>query len=324
MKGIRTQVLFILFIFSLISVNAQHASQYSLYTHERYAFNPAFGGMERSIAASLQYRSQWIVLTGHPESRMFNFNMPVYLWQGAIGFQLYNETFGAESQTTFGASYNYIHETSIGLFSLGLRGGIVQKSLDGSKLRTPDGTYEGSIIDHQDIILPNTKVSGVSPLLEAGAYFAGNFFEAGLSVTGVYPGGFQLGSEIHYTPKPVFHFFGEYFIESFEEISLYPTLLIKSDLIQTQAEMLVRAEWQDLLSAGVGYRGFGSSNQDALLLSAGVRLSPKFFLYYNYDIGLSHLQTAHEGTHELLIKYNLGEKIGAGLPPRTIYNPRHL
>ena len=199
----------------------------------------------------------------------------------------------------------------------------MQKSLDGTRLRAPEGIYEGSILDHQDINLPNAKVSGLSPLVEAGVYFAGNFFEAGLSLTGLYPGGFQIGNDIHYNPEPGFHFFGEYFIESMDQVSLYPTVLIKSDLIQTQAEVLVRAEWQDLLSAGIGYRGFGINNLDGLILSAGVRLSQKFFLYYDYDIGLSHLQTGHEGTHELLFKYNLGERIGAGLPPRTIYNPGH-
>jgi hypothetical protein len=131
-------------------------------------------------------------------------------------------------------------------------------------------------------------------------------------LTGYFPGGIQLEENIGFTPEPVLHFFGEYFIESLEEVSLYPTIYIKSDLIQTQAEVLVRAEWHNLLSAGIGYRGFGNSNQDAVLLSAGVRLSPKFFLYYGFDIGLSHLNVAHEGTHELLIKYNLGEMIGAG------------
>jgi len=307
-----------------VSGFTQYAAQYSLYTHERYAFNPAFAGMERSLAVSLQYRSQWTGLTGNPESRMVNINMPLYIWQGAIGFQLYNESLGAESQNCFAASYNYILQSNAGLFSMGLRAGIYQKTLDGTKLRAPDGTYEGSVIDHQDIHLPNGKVSGVAPTLDAGVYYAGNAFEAGLSVTGYFPGGIHLEQNIGYTPEPVVHFFGEYFIESLEEVSLYPTIYIKSDLIQTQAEVLVRAEWHNLLSAGLGYRGFGNSNQDAVLLSAGVRLSPKFFLYYGFDIGLSHLNVAHDGTHELLIKYNLGEMIGAGLPPRTIYNPRNL
>lgn len=311
-------------LFTVCQVQAQHVSQYSLYMYERYAINPAFGGMERSLAAALQYRSQWTGLTGNPETKMLNVHMPVYLWQGAIGMQLYTESAGAGSQTGVQLSYNYIAETDIGLFSVGLRAGIHQMSLDGTKLRAPDGTYEGNIIDHDDLHLPNSKVSGVAPLIEGGVYYAGEAFEAGLSMTGYLPGGIKLAEETIYKPKPTLHFFGEYFVEYFEEISLYPAVYLKSDLTQTQAEISVRAEWQNLLSAGIGYRGFGNDNVDAILLTAGVRLSPKFFLYYGYDIGLSDLRITHEGTHELLIKYNLGELVGAGLPPRIIYNPRNL
>ena len=305
-------------------LNAQHVSQYSLYMFERYGINPAFGGMERSLAAALQYRSQWTGLLGNPETKMLNVHMPVYIWQGAVGMQAYTESAGAGNQTGLLLSYNYIAETQIGLFSAGVRAGIHQMSLDGTKLRAPDGIYEGSIIDHQDLNLPNSKVNGIAPIIETGVYYAGDAFEAGLSMTGYLPSGITLGQETVYKPKPTFHFFGEYFVEYFEEISLYPAVYLKSDLTQTQAEISVRAEWRNLLSAGIGYRGFGNTNIDALLIAAGVRLSPKFFLYYAYDIGLSDLRITHEGTHELLIKYNLGERVGAGLPPRIIYNPRNL
>ncbi|MEP6646937.1 MAG: PorP/SprF family type IX secretion system membrane protein [Saprospiraceae bacterium] len=303
---------------------AQHVMQSSLYMFDRYAFNPAFGGMESSLVANLQYRSQWAGIEGNPENYMLNAHMPFYLWKGAVGLELFKESIGAENQNAFLLSYNYIKETSVGLFSLGLKAGISQKSLDGSKLRAPDGFYEGSILDHLDVNLPNGSVSGISPLLETGLYYAGNLFEAGLSMTGFYPGGISLGDGIHYNPKPAYHFFGEYFIESFDHISLYPVVYVKSDLIQTQAEVSIRAEWENIATAGIGYRGFGNNNIDALILSAGVRLSSKFYLNYAYDVGLSHLSTAHQGTHELLIRYNLGKRIGAGLPPRIIYNPRNL
>jgi hypothetical protein len=54
---------------------------------------------------------------------MLNVNMPMYIWQGAIGFQLLNESVGAESQTAFSASYNYILEAGgLGLFSFWITG----------------------------------------------------------------------------------------------------------------------------------------------------------------------------------------------------------
>ena len=303
---------------------AQHVMQSSLYMHDRYAINPAFGGMESSLAANMQYRTQWAGLEGNPESYMLDAHVPFYLWQGALGFQLFNESLGAQKQTAFLLSYNYILESTLGLWSFGLRTGISQTSLDGSKLRAPDGHYEGGIIDHLDANLPNGLVSGISPVVEAGVYYAGNYFEAGIAMTGNYPGGISLADDIHFNPNPGFNFFGEYFIESFEQVSLYPVVFIKSDLVETQAELSVRAEWEAILTAGVGYRGFGNNNQDALILTGGVRLSPKFFLHYSYDIGLSSLSSAHQGSHEVLIRYNLGKMVGAGLPPRTIYNPRNL
>lgn len=306
------------------TLHAQYGTQYSLYMHERYAFNPAFAGMERSLYAGLLYRSQWAGLDGNPESRMLNVHMPFYLWQGAIGFQLVNESIGAEKQTGFLLSYNYIYESQVGLISMGLRTGIYQKSLDGTKLRAPDGTYEGSIIDHHDVNLPNGIISGISPVVEAGVYFAGDYFESGLSMTGLYPAGIKLGDQIDYVPKPVFHFFGEYFVETFDQLSIYPVVYVKSDFAETQAEVSVRAEWQKVVTGGIGYRGFGRNSVDALILTAGVRLSSRFFLHYAYDIGLSGLNSVHEGTHEILITYNLGKRIGAGLPPRIIYNPRNL
>jgi type IX secretion system PorP/SprF family membrane protein len=305
-------------------VCAQHSVQSSLYMHDRYAFNPAFGGMESSLAAGLQYRTQWAGLPGSPETRLINAHMPFYLWQGALGLQIINETLGAESHTGVTLSYNYIRETTTGLWSGGIRAGMLQKKLDGSLLKAPGGVYEGGIIDHQDINLPNGIVTGISPLVEAGLYFAGDYFEAGLSMTGFFPAGVRLDEDIQYSPKPGFHFFGEYFIESFEQFALYPVIYIKSDLVETQAEVAIRMEWEKILTTGVGYRGFGNRNLDALILMAGVRLSPKFYLHYGYDIGLSSLHTNHQGTHEILIRYNLGKMIGAGLPPRTIYNPRDL
>lgn len=315
----------LLFFFSMHQdVCAQHGVQSSLYMHDRYAFNPAFGGMESSLAASLQYRNQWAGLQGSPETRLLNAHMPFYLWQGAVGMQLLNESIGAENHTGFTLSYNYITERTSGLWSIGLRAGFLQKRLDGALLKAPDGTYEGGTIDHHDINLPNGVVSGISPLVEAGIYFAGQYFEAGLSMTGYFPAGIRLGDDIHYSPNPGLQFFGEYFIESFDQFSIYPVVFIKTDLVETQAEAAVRIEWEKILTAGVGYRGFGNRNLDALILMAGVRLSPKFYLHYGYDIGLSSLHSNHQGTHEILIRYNLGRMIGAGLPPRIIYNPRNL
>lgn len=291
---------------------------------DKYGFNPAYGGMQRSLAAGVHYRTQWVGLPGNPEFRSINAHLPLYILNGGVGFQINNESIGAEKQTSFAVSYNYVMQTTFGAFSGGLRAGLVTKSLDGTILQTPDGIYEGGIVDHLDGNLPNGRVSGVSPLIEAGIYFAGSRLEAGASLTGFLPGGVNLGNEIQYNPTPAVHVFGEYLVPMGELVSIMPGIYAKSDFTQTQLEAYVRGNWNQVVHALVGYRGFSSGSRDAILLSAGVKISPKFTLFYGYDIGINSLSTAHEGTHEVMLRYNLGKTIGAGLPPPIIYNPRNL
>jgi hypothetical protein len=104
-----------------------------------------------------------------------------------------------------------------------------------------------------------------------------------------------LGEGIHSILFQAFHFFGEYFIETLDQISFYPMIYIKSDLVETQAEVAVRAEWGNVATAGVGYRGFGQKNVDALIISAGLRLSPDFTCIMPMILGLAVLAQRTRG-----------------------------
>jgi len=55
----------------------------------------------------------------------------------------------------------------------------------------------------------------------------------------------------------------------------------------------------------------------------GLRISERMHLYYGYDLSLSALRGATEGSHELMLRYNLNKVIGAGLAPPVIFSPRY-
>lgn len=303
---------------------AQHIGQVSLFMQDKYGMNPAYGGMDRSLAMGLHFRAQWAGIAGNPEQRALTAHMPLYAAQGGVGLRLINEQAGAERQTGISLSYNYVIQTTQGVFSIGLRPGILQKRLDGTLLRAPEGIYEGGVLDHLDGQLPNGVVSGVAPMLDAGLFFSGSRIEAGLSMLGFFPGGISLGDGIRYRPRPGVFACIEYKTGLTETLTLYPGALVKADGVQLQAEAYLRAAWTDKVQALLGLRGFSARSVDALVLGAGIRLSSKFVLHYAYDITLSGLSAVQQGTHELLLRYNLGEIIGAGIPPRVIYNPRNL
>ena len=305
-------------------VVCQTAPQYSLYMLNRYQFNPAFAGMDASLSVNAAYRTQWLDLPGNPEQQNLNAHMPLYLVDGAVGVSLSNESIGAEKTVSGSISYNYVFDTEFGLFSAGLSAGFLQKSLDGRLLRTPEGEYEGATINHLDGNLPNGLERGIAPTFALGGYYAGDLFEAGVAITDIVPGSVNLNESSSYQVKPTFNFFGEYFIESLDALKVYPSVFVKSDLIQTQAEVSVRAIYDNFISGGMSLRGYNSNTLDALVIFAGLRISDNLHLHYAFDLGLSRINQVSRGTHELLLNYNLNKIIGSGLPPRVIYNPRFL
>jgi type IX secretion system PorP/SprF family membrane protein len=317
MKGVFTCLICLLSCIGL----AQQGPQYSLQMLNRYQFNPAFAGMDASLSINGAYRAQWEGLPGNPVQQNVNAHMPFYLLNGAFGIEFTNESIGAEKNVKAAVSYNYVYETNIGLFSAGMRVGIFQKTLDGTLLRAFDGDYEGQI-DHRDPNLPNGVVSGLAPQIDLGIYFVSDYFEVGIATNQLTIGDVNLDGAISYKPRQQYNAFFEYFIETLPDLAIYPTVFIKSDLKETQMEFAVRAVYDDYLTGGIGFRGYNQNSIDAVILFAGLQLSEKFGIAYGYDMSISPLKDVSTGTHELVLKYNLNKRIGAGLPPKVIYNPR--
>jgi type IX secretion system PorP/SprF family membrane protein len=301
--------------------SSQSEPHYTLQMLDRYQFNPAFAGMEASLSITGNYRAQWLGIDGNPVQKYVNAHMPFYLWHGALGFSVEHETIGAQKMLNATFSYNYVLETDLGLFSAGLAAGITQQSLDGSILRTPDGDYEGPTILHNDPILPNTSVHGISPLLGVGIYFIGDYLEAGVSIQGYTPGNVRL-DDIEIRDKAAINLYAEYYIEAAPDVAVYPSIFLISDLDQTQISVAARADYKSFVTVGLGVRGYGSNTLDAAMIFAGLRVSEHLKLYYAYDLSLSALRRSTEGSHELMLRYNLNKVIGAGLPPPVIYSPR--
>ena len=111
-------------------------------------------------------------------------------------------------------------------------------------------------------------------------------------------------------------------LELNRSLLLKPYAQVKSDLVQTQAEIDALLYFKEKFFVGGGYRGFASASQDAVVIMAGLKLNENWTLAYAYDATLSVLKTVTTGSHEILLNYNFGKPIGKGVPPRIIYNPR--
>ncbi len=151
---------------------SQQLPQYSLEMLNPFPSNPAYAGLKPSLEITATIRSQWVGLPGQPKTRQINAHMPLYFINSGVGILVESETIGAEQGVKGLLAYDYQLYMGNGILSGGVAAGIVSRSLDGSKLLTPGGTYnEPGNFTHNDDILPTTNISLTIPTINLGFYY---------------------------------------------------------------------------------------------------------------------------------------------------------
>ncbi|MBL7809349.1 MAG: type IX secretion system membrane protein PorP/SprF [Saprospiraceae bacterium] len=303
----------------------QQVPQYSLYMLNPYVYNPAYAGLENTLVMNGVYRQQWSGLQGAPVTQHVNAHLPVYAISSGVGLRVENDVIGAHNTTQAVLSYNYqLNISRNTLLSLGLSGGWLQYSLDGSKLRAPEGTYAEPSFSHNETVLPQGRVQAGAPVFEAGLFLQNKKWELGLSAQPVFATRLKEQSNGNFALAPIQHYllYGAYLLQIGENIRLKPSGLVKTDFKETQIEISAMGIWRENTFAGISYRGITSSAKDAVVLFLGFKMNDKTTLAYGFDLPLSALSAAHRGSHELLIRYSLNKPIGVGKLPPVIYNPR--
>jgi type IX secretion system PorP/SprF family membrane protein len=306
---------------------SQQAAQYSMFMMNKFNWNPAYAGMENSLVATGIYRSQWQGLPGNPVTQNIGVHLPVSVIRSGFGLNLENDELGARQRTTGSLSYNYQMELGRwGILSAGGSVGYAQRTLDGAALRTPDGDYSPSdgILIHNDDLLPVTAVSGSALTYGAGLYLLTERFEAGLAVRNLTEPVTPVGDALSIRLSRAFFFNAEGHFDLSSMISFHPALLVRSDLVQTQTDIAALFHYNDNIIAGASFRGYDSNSIDAVAAIVGFKLSDNITVGYAYDFTLSTLNQVSNGSHEVMISYNLNKSLGTGRPPKIIYNPRSL
>jgi len=314
---------------TLFRLHGQQAPQYSMYMLNPYAYNPACAGLENTLVATGVYRKQWTSLAGAPETQHLNVHLPLAMLNSGVGLRAENEVIGAHRTTQVLLSYSYQRELGRdALLSIGASGGYLQYTLDGAKLRAPQGTYNepAGVFLHNDPLLPDGNVSAGTFIAEIGLHLQWDKLALGLATQPVFAPILEAGNGGSFSIRPERHylFTASYQVSIGREAIITPSLLLKSDIIETQTEISAVVRWRENIFAGASYRGAVSSDRDAAVFMGGLRLNDRTMLAYSFDVPLSDLASTNRGSHELLLRYELGKPIGTPKYPPIIYNPRFL
>ncbi len=319
------QLLFILPFMLSLALSAQQPAQYSLFMMNKVNWNPAYAGMENSLIATGIYRSQWQGIEGNPITQNIGVHLPVNIISSGFGINLENDELGAQSRTTGTAMFNYQMALSPkAVLSLGVSAGLSQRTLDGAKLRTPEGNYVADAVFHNDALLPVTPISGSLATYGAGVYFLSERLEMGVAVRHLTEPSANLSDALSMRLNRAFFFNAQAHFDLSRNLTFHPAALVRSDAVQIQTDLAAIFRYNDNIMAGASLRGYDSNSLDAVAMIVGFKLNDHISLAYAYDFTLSAINQVSNGSHEVMLSYDLNKPLGVGRPPKVIYNPRSL
>ncbi len=317
----------ILVFISLTSLlGAQQTAQFSMTALDVYQTNIAYAGIKPTVYANGFYRKQWLGIHNSPQQFYIDAIVPFDYLHGGVGVSLSNDKIGLLNSYKAKVSYNYIFDFSESMkLSVGTGVGFLQQKIAGDLIRTPEGQYENGI-DHKDDILDERPMKANNINLSMAAFLEMNDLGIGLSINDISMTNLTFeknGLALILNTLSIYNMFAKYSLDLTEEVEMTPSILFKTDLIESQLLFSIFFEYNYNIFAGMAFRGYNQSTSDAIIFSAGTRINDNFKIGYAYDMNVSSLKTVNSGSHEIFVSYNLNKKFGGGQLPGIIYNPRY-
>lgn len=171
------------------------------------------------------------------------------------------------------------------------------------------GTYR----DPVDALL-NTNINNqVKPSLGAGVYLHTDNWYLGASVPSFIRNNYydDVQETVSYD-RLHYYFMGGYVFNFSDNLKFKPAFLAKAATgtpvtVDVSANFLI----QEKVTAGVSYRW-----DDSVSALAGFQLSRSFFVGYSYDYTVSDLNKYNNGSHEIILRYQLQKKANQIKSPR--------
>jgi type IX secretion system PorP/SprF family membrane protein len=305
------QVLFIfLIVIGGLRLSAQQDPQFTMFMFDRVSYNPAAAGIDGVLNFTGIYRNQWSGFEGAPKTALINVATPIFSINSGVGISLFLDEIGQQNSLNGMLSYNYQLKVGSGMkLSLGLALGMYNTSL-GTDWRPPDP-------DADDQLIPYEGNNATAFDASFGVALRSEQLYVGISATHLNAGDLKdVGIKLtqHY------YFEAGYDFVLSDAIKLIPNVLVKTDFVSTQLDVNALVMWNNVFWLGAAYR-----LQDAVAPMIGLQWpvgKGEIRAGYSYGITLSDLSNYNNGTHEIMVNYNMS--LGKPLSNTKYKNVRFL
>lgn len=305
---IMKKTLFILLaLYVGVKATAQQDPQYSMYMFNGLAINPAYAGSTEGLAANLLYRNQWTGIEGAPQTLVANVHRNFFDEKVGAGLSFINDRIGVMDRNTISLAGSYHLILEKGKLAFGLQANYSQYAVG---LSSVQHNLDASVSDPTF----STNLSESTFNFGAGIFYYSDKLFGGISVPGILQNNISAteitGAEKALEIPHIFYQLG-YVYAVDPMIDLKPSFLIKQVAgASLNADINLNAYYKKVIGLGLGYR-----TNNALVAMLECQVHPYLRLAYAYDRELTDLGTVSKHTHEVMIRFMIGQK-GSQISPR--------
>ncbi len=286
-------------VIAALTSNAQQDPMYTQYMFNTQTINPAYAGTWESVGFMVLGRQQWTGWDGAPQTYTFTFQAPLKNERVALGLNVISDKLGFEKRFYVFADYSYLvpvgEKTNL---RLGLKGGFTNYS---------HNLQDHNILDPGDPAFSGEISHSFKPNFGVGAFLYSKKAYVGFSIPKVVNSNFDTNTENFSIQGELRHYFliaGAVF-DLGENLKFKPTALTKASFSSEygsplQFDLTGNFLIKEKLWLGAMYRSGDSFGFIAQFLFA-----EKLRIGYAIDFSTTNLKNYNNGTHEVMISYEL-------------------
>jgi len=281
------------------------------------------------FSARVLHRQQWVGLDGRPMTSVLNAHSPLLNNRMGLGLSYVHDKLGVMNTHYLAASYAYrLPFENNSILSFGVNAGLEAFKMRATDLETLQTT---------DPLLQQ-DLSRISAKVGAGIYYYGSKFFLGVSSPNLIPNKLYSSADVvndafmneQASQAAHLYIMGGYAFEiADKKFVLKPQVLLKTvtsgkKKAPFQADINLSMMLYDRLMVGATFRttianknaGFELENAAAADVMLGVYITKELFVSYAYDFTLGSLKNYDQGSHEILIGFDMDFKKAGTFSPR--------
>lgn len=276
------------------SVFAQQEPDYSQYMFNQADYNPGAAGSKDGYYLSALGRQQWMGFPGKPGSSVFSGNAPIKKINSGIGLIFENDKLGYHKDIKVKLAYAYRMDVNEGLgkLGIGISAGFLNSAFKATWRTSDGGSGDG------DASIPDANESGTAFDVGLGIFYNTEDLYLGLSVVNLLQSRVKFKTSEFGNSRHFYVTSGYTIALPNKAFEILPSVLFKTDLKTTSADLSALVQYNKKIWGGVSYR-----MNSAIVGIFGIQLINGLQVGYSYDLSTSGLSKYNDGTHELRLGY---------------------